>query len=158
MRNILLFIFLACTIKVKAQTSLTLFRGSKAVATYNTGDNIRFKLTGEDFFYEKNITGFDPNRIFFHYFDISLDEIEVIHLKKGRKNALSVVSALAIRGGIIFMGADLINQGVVRGDGFQLSDGTWIIGGTLIGTSLLINLLSRKKFNVSKQKFRLTIR
>ena len=137
---------------------LTLFRKNKDIATYRTGDNIRFKLTGEDFFYEKRITGFGPNKIYFHYFDLSLDEIEIEHLREGRKNALNVYAGLAIRGGIIFLAADFVNQGIIRDEGFQLSDGTWIIGGGLIGSSLLIYFLKKRKFNVKRQKYRLAIR
>ena len=58
---------------VFAQYYLVLKKRTKIKYVFAAGDELKFKLHGEDFYNEQMIKGFGAEKIRFHYFDLALN-------------------------------------------------------------------------------------
>ena len=107
---------------------------------YLSGDNITYKLKGEDFFRTDHIIALNDSAIKFHYHQILFDEIEEVNIK-GRRftgiNFRSLGSTFQIVGlGYIFI--DQFNQVVVRSEDPSFNQSVLITGGLIfVGGSIL---------------------
>lgn len=153
--TLVIFILLFALQLGHAQSRLVVKKRGKIIATYQQGDHLKFRLKGENFYYNQLILGFEGEKIRFRFYDLHISEIEVIKAYSRKKNVAAVASALSSRAAIIFFGADLFNQGVVNGEGFEPSEATLIITGTLAATSLLTKFLAGNKVKIDGQKFTL---
>ena len=140
---------------VFAQYYLVLKNRTKIKYVFAAGDELKFKLHGEDFYNEQMIKGFGAEKIRFHYFDLALSEVSHIKVSELRKNGLTLLSRLAITGGVLFMVADQFNQLAIMNEALGPSDETLVITGTLIGTGLLLKLFQKRKFKIDGRKYRL---
>lgn len=157
MRSVILAIFiLLCAVQLgNAQSRLVIKKRGKIIATYQQGDHLKFKLKGEDFYYNQLVLGFEGELIKFRFYDIHVSEIETIKAFNRKKNAAAVVSAATSRAAIFFFSIDLFNQGIVNGDGFEPSEQTMMITGGLVATSLITKLLAGNKVKIDGRKFTL---
>ncbi len=143
---------------VHAQRQLILKKRGKEIAVFRQGDKLRFKLKEEKYYHNKMIADFYGGKINFNYFDLHPDEIETLYVWSPKKNVANVISAIGIQGGVFFMAIDVLNQGFVKGDGFEPSQQTLMIGGALVGTGLLAKLLVKHKYKIDGIKYTLELR
>lgn len=157
MRLVILAIFiLLCVVQLcSAQSRLVIKKRGKIVATYKQGDHLKFKLKGENFYYNQLILGFDGEHIKFRFYDLHISEIEIVKAYNIKKNAFAVVSAATSRAAIFFFAIDLFNQGLVKKEGFEPSEQTLMITGGLAITSLITRLLAGNKVKIDNRKFTL---
>ncbi|MTI40542.1 hypothetical protein [Fulvivirga lutimaris] len=150
-----LIIALGLSVAGVAQSRLVVKKRGRIIATYQQGDHLKFKLKGENFYYNQLILGFDGEHIKFRFYDLHISEIETVKAYKIKKNAFAIVSAATSRAAIFFFTIDIFNQGIVKGDGFEPSEQTLMITGGLAITSLLTKLLAGNKVKIDGRKFNL---
>jgi len=151
---IILFTILSAQF-VSAQSRLLIKKRGKIIASYREGDHLKFKLQDEDYYYNQLILGFDGENIRFRFYDIHISEIDIVKAYGKKKNFSGVVSDAALTAAIFFFAIDIFNQGVVNGDGFEPSEQTLMIAGSLAATSLLTKLLAGNKVKIDGRKFTL---
>lgn len=144
----LLFAHLTC-----AQSRLLIKKRGKIITSFQEGDHLKFKLQGENFYYNQMILGFDGENIRFRFYDIHISEIETIKAFSKKKNFPAFVSSATLTAAIFFFSIDLFNQGIVNGNGFEPSEQTLMITGGLAITSLLMKLLAGNKVKIDGRKF-----
>lgn len=149
-----LFVLLSSS-GVFAQYYLVLKKRTKIKYVFSAGDQLKFKLHGERFYNEQMIKGFGAEKIRFHYFDLALKEVSHIKVSRLRKNGLTLLSRLAISGGVLFMVVDQLNGLAILDEGLGPSEETLFITGTLLGTGLLLKLFQKRKFKINGRKYRL---
>ena len=122
--------------------------GTSKQVVFLEGDEIRYKLSGEDHFRKNLIVGLRRDTIRFHYHDVALSELEVIDIRhKGFQNFhYSSGGTKVIMAGLLFLAGDYVSQKLIRDEDGPLSSGTYAISGTIIGVGLLMKLIEKKKF------------
>lgn len=155
MRFALMFCISLIVAPTFGQSGLYFSRNNKMIVSYHAGDKLTFRLKGEKFYTSQMIVGFQGDRIKFHYFDLELDEIDRIDISNENKNAIDVLSRLTFQAGVLFILIDIFNQGVIRNEGYEPTSASLIISGSLLATSGLAKLLSKKKFKIDGRKYKL---
>lgn len=116
--------------------------GTEREVWYLAGDEIRFRLQGEDHYRRSTIQSVSDTGLVFQYFSIGFDEIEVVDLQ-GRRFAMFPFRSLGsvlLYGGVGFITIDWFNQKVVQGNDYEASEGLLIAGATaaVAGGTLLL--------------------
>lgn len=114
---------------------------------YNSGDEIRYKLVGEDFFRKDHIIALNDSSIEFHYHNILYSEISQVNIK-GKRFAsfdLNGIGTYAQIAGIGYIAIDQFNQTVVHGQDASFEKEVWIVGGMIFIGGTILKLLSPKK-------------
>ncbi|MEM9857302.1 MAG: hypothetical protein AAF843_08095 [Bacteroidota bacterium] len=150
-----LLAYLFSVAPLSAQYYLQLKKRNKVIHTYMAGDNIKFKLKGEDFYTNQIITGVTDSTIKFRFLDVAFKDIEVLKLSSRRSYGLDLVAEFGMKAGIIFLVIDQFNQLAIQGEGLGPSSEVLIISGSLISTALIIWLLKKKKFKFKSGRYRL---
>ncbi|MEM7107580.1 MAG: hypothetical protein AAF519_05085 [Bacteroidota bacterium] len=155
-KNILfLCFFLLFMPPLSAQYYLQLKKRNKVIHTYASGDNIIFRLKDDKFYYDQMITGVTGTTIKFRFYDVTIQDIEVVKVPSRSSYGLDLLSGAALTAGVFFLAIDQGNQLFVQGEGLGPSDEVLIVTGALVGTGVLIKLLKKKKFRFKSRKYRL---
>lgn len=125
-----------------AQSFLTFSKNWYRQAHYYAGDEISFRVKGDDKKYTDLIRGFEDSLIVFHYHKIPVADIT--HLYVDYKTIIWFplrykYERLFLIGGAGYLGLDLLNTG-------ELDQTTLSISGSLIGAGLLTRWLIRDYF------------
>lgn len=114
---------------------------------YSSGDEISFKLKGEDFFRTDHIIALNDTSIEFHYNRIAYHEISEINIKGKRFSNFNVrsVGTYAQVIGIAYIAIDQFNQVVVSGQDASFNENVWLAGGLIFAGGTLLKLLEPKK-------------
>lgn len=152
---ILVTFWLFLNLQSKAQSGLYVSKNNKFIANFHAGDEITFKIEGEDYYMTQMIIGFRGDNIQFHYFDLAIADITHIDISESRKTVFDVLSRYTLQAGVLFLLIDTFNQGVIRDEGFEPSSPSLIITGSLLASSAITKLLSKKKFKIDKRKVKL---
>ena len=142
----LLLVALNC--ESTAQSFLTFSKNWYRQAHYYVGDEISFRVKGDDKKYTDLIRGFEDSLIVFHYHKIPVADIT--HLYFDYKTVIwfplrTKYERLFLIGGAGYLGLDVLNTG-------QLDQSTLLISGSLIGAGLLARWLIRDYFVISHKK------
>ena len=114
---------------------------------YSSGDNISYKLKGEDFFRTDHIVALNDSSIEFHYNEILYHEISQINIKGHRFTRINYqrIGTFTQIVGIGYIAVDQFNQVVVRGEAASFNQDVWIAGGLIFLGGTILKLLSPKK-------------
>lgn len=130
--------------------------GTEREVWYSAGDEIRFRLHGEDHFRRSTIRSVSDTGLVFQHFSIGFSEIEVVDLQ-GRRFAMfpfRSVGSMLIYGGVGFIAIDWFNQQVVQGNKYEVSEGLLIAGAAAVAAGGTLLLLEPKKLRL-KGKYRM---
>jgi hypothetical protein len=122
--------------------------GSQKQVIFEEGEEIRYKVKGEDHFRKDFIVGLNGDRIVFHYQEVMLSDIEVIDIRQkefGTFNLSSGGSKVIIAGSLYII-ADYVSQTLIREEEGGLSGSTYAVGGGIIAVGILMKLAKKKKF------------
>ncbi len=122
--------------------------GTQKRVIFLEGDEIRYKLRGDDQFRRNYILGLRKDTIRFHYHEVALAEIEVIDIRrKGFQNFhFDSGGNKVIIAGLLFLTADVINKELIQDEPGGISGQTFAITGAIVGAGVLIKLLEKRKF------------
>jgi len=114
---------------------------------YSSGDEISFKLKGEDFFRTDHIIALNDTSIEFHYNRIAYHEISEINIRGKRFSNFNVksIGTYAQVIGVAYIAIDQFNQVVVRGEDPSFNNSVWLAGGIIFAGGTLLKLLSPNK-------------
>lgn len=114
---------------------------------YSLGDNIGYKLKGEDFFRTDHIIALNDSSIEFHYNRILYHEISQINIKGHRFTGINYqsIGTYAQIAGIGYIVIDQFNKVVVQGQDAVFEKEVWIVGGLIFPGGTILKLLSPKK-------------
>ena len=157
----LLLFFLAYSQHTSAQRYLVLRKGNKPhkQIIFNEGEAIRFRLKGERFFTSSLIQGFGKDEIRFHYYRIKLNEIAEIDIDNKNFaifNFKSLSSYLLISGPL-YLTIDQFNQTAIRDEPFGINRAAAIVGGSLVGSGLMMRWLRKRRWKYTKRRHRMEI-
>lgn len=147
------FVILLCTISICAcgQNVLMLQKeGTKKKTFFKSGDEIRYKLKGEDHYRRDYIVSIKDSSLIFHYNKINIDEISEIDIRKKnfiKFNFKKTGNALQLSG-IMYIVLDNFNKGVVQGRELEFEEDVWLTGAVLIAAGTGVKFLHPKKFKV----------
>ncbi len=147
--GILIFLFISNALM--AQNVLMLEKiGTNKKAIYKSGDEIKYKLKGEDHFRQDYIVSIKDSNIIFHYNKIGLDEITQIDIRKKNfinLNLKSIGTKMQVAGGSYIV-LDQFNKTVVQDNEWEFEKDVWITGAVIIAAGTAIKFLHPKKFKV----------
>jgi len=157
-RLLLIAFFILAGTLVNAQKYAVLHKvGTSKEIRFKSGDEIRFRLKGEDHFRRDYIISISDSALHFHYHTVSFIEIDKVDIRGRRFNTFNwkgVGTALQIAG-IGYVAIDSFNKTVVQGDSFDFEEPVWITGAILAGTGTLIKLAQPRKVKLGpKYKMR----
>ncbi len=114
---------------------------------YSSGDEISFKLKGENFFRTDQIVALNDSSIEFHYNNILYREISQVNIKGHRFTGLNIYSigTYAQVAGIGYIVIDNFNKVVVQGQDAVFEKEVWIVGGIIFLGGTILKLLNPKK-------------
>lgn len=114
---------------------------------YSSGDQIRYKLVGEDFFRTNHIVALNDSSIEFHYNNILYNEIAQINIKGERFTGIDLnnIGKYAQIVGIGYIVIDQFNRVVVQGQEADFEKEVWVAGGLIFLGGTIIKMLSPKK-------------
>lgn len=114
---------------------------------YSSGDNISYKLQGEDFFRSNHIVALNDSAIEFHYNQILYREINQINIKGHRFSGIDYrnIGTYAQIAGVGYILIDNFNKVVVQGQDAVFEKEVWIVGGLIFLGGTILKLLSPKK-------------
>lgn len=153
----LLICFLLCFAKqaVLAQETKALILekiGSKHRITYSIGDPIVLKLKGEDFEIRDEIADISDSILFLRDFFIPVNSIDYVKTMHTR-GFLSPSNGpkIMIAGAALFI-FDFLNQTLIQGETYKISEGVTIASASMIGFGGLLMSFKYRKFRASKNK------
>jgi hypothetical protein len=122
--------------------------GSNKSAVFYEGEEIRYKMKGEDHFRRAHIAGLRGDTIRFHYQKVSLAEIEVVDIrgKNFQKFSWSSAGDKVIVAGAVYMLADYVNQELIQDDAGGVSEATFVAGGSIIAAGIIMKFLKQRYF------------
>ncbi len=114
---------------------------------YSSGDEISFKLKGENFFRTDHIVALNDSSIEFHYNNILYREISQVNIKGHRFTGLNIhsIGTYAQIAGIGYIVIDNFNKVVVQGQDAVFEKEVWIVGGIIFLGGTILKLLNPKK-------------
>ncbi len=123
---------------------------------YSSGDDITFRLKGEDFFRTDHIIALNDTAIEFHYNSISYHEIDVVNTKNRPFPGLGPrkIGSMAQIVGLGYIAIDQFNQVVVRGEDPSYNDDVILVGGIIFAGGTVLKFLEPRKVHVGG-KYRL---
>jgi hypothetical protein len=118
--------------------------------TYSSGDEISYKLKGEDFFRANHIVALNDTAIEFHYNMIAFHEIAEVNIKNKRfgKVNLRGIGGKVQFVGLAYIAIDQFNQVVVQGEDASFNTSVWIVGGLIFVGGTLMKVLTPKKIKL----------
>ncbi|MEM7107581.1 MAG: hypothetical protein AAF519_05090 [Bacteroidota bacterium] len=154
-RIALVFFLILTASSLSGQYYLQLKKRNKVIHTYAAGDNISFKLKGDDYLNDQMIIGLADSIIKFRLFEVAFSDIEFVTIRDRKQYGIDLTSTIAITAGELFLVGDQFNQLFIENEGFGPSSETLIIGGSIIGFGLLLRLLKKRKFKIKAGGYRL---
>ena len=123
---------------------------------YSSGDNISYKLKGEDFFRTDHIVALNDSSIEFHYNNILYREISQINIKGHRFTGINYrkIGTIAQIAGVGYIVIDNFNKVVVQGQDAVFEKEVWIVGGLIFLGGTILKFLAPKKVKLGG-KYRL---
>lgn len=114
---------------------------------YSSGDNIKYKIKGEDFFRTDQIVALNDSAIEFHYNQILYREISQVNIKGYRFSGIDYynIGTYAQIAGVAYIAIDQFNQVVVQGQDATFEKEVWVVGGLIFFGGTILKLLSPKK-------------
>jgi len=114
---------------------------------YSSGDNISYKLKGEDFFRTDHIVALNDSSIEFHYNNILYREISQVNIKGHRFTGIDYrnIGTFAQIAGVGYIVIDNFNKVVVQGQDAVFEKEVWIVGGLIFLGGTILKFLSPKK-------------
>ncbi|GEM_PF-2566760 len=147
--TVLIFLFFSSILS--AQNVLMLEKaGTNKKVFFKSGDEIRYKLKGEDHYRKDHIVSLKDSSIIFHYNKIGVEEISEIDIRKKdfiKFNLKKTGTVLQISGAVYIL-LDQFNKTVVQGNDWEFEGDVWITGAILVGVGTAIKFLHPKKFKV----------
>jgi hypothetical protein len=118
--------------------------------TYSSGDEISYKLKGEDFFRTDHIIALNDTAIEFHYNLITFREIAEVNIKGKRFSTFNFksVGTYAQVAGLGYIAIDQFNQVVVGGEDASFNETVWLAGGLIFVGGTILKMLTPKKVKV----------
>lgn len=114
---------------------------------YSSGDEIKYKLLGEDFFRKDHIISLNDSSIEFHYHNILYSEISQVNIKGKRFTSFDIynIGKYAQIVGIGYIAIDMFNKTVVQGQDAVFEEEVWIVGGMIFIGGTILKLCSPRK-------------
>jgi len=125
-----------------------IFSGKQIV--YSSGDEIVFKLKGEDHFRSDHIVALNDTSIEFHYHVIAYHEIAEIDIRGqrfGNANWRGIGGKVQFVG-LAYIAIDQFNQVVVRHEDASFNQNVWVAGGLIFMGGTMMKILSPKKLKL----------
>lgn len=124
--------------------------------TYSSGDDITFKLKGENHYRTNHIVSLSDTAIQFHYYTVNYPEIEKVYLKHRRLSGFSLrkLGTFAQITGLGYIAIDQFNQVVVRGEDPSYNEDVFFVGGLIFVGGTALKFLEPRKVRVGG-KYRL---
>lgn len=125
---------------------------SNRIMRFAEGEEIRFRLKGDESYTRGLIQGFGEDNIRFHYKTINISNITEIDISRkylvnrsisGASNTLFIAAGL-------YMATDQFNQTVINNEPAGVSTGTVITSASIVSAGLLLKLFKRNKFKINK--------
>lgn len=122
--------------------------GTQKEVVFYEGDEIRFRIRGEDHYRRALIQGLRIDTVRFHYFEVAIRDIEVIDIRGHRYQHFHFASAgsKVIAAGMLFLAGDYVNQKLIQDEPGGLSTQTWAIAGSIVGAGLILKLFQKRRF------------
>jgi len=122
--------------------------GTRKQVVFKEGDEIRYRLRGENYFRKSTILGLHPDTVRFHYFEVPVSDFEVIDIKGQNFQNFHYNSGgnKVIIAGVLFVVADYVSQELIRDEEGGLSGETYAIAGGIISVGIIMKLLEKRKF------------
>lgn len=146
-----LVLFLLFAISTFGQNVLMLDKsGTRKKTFFKSGDDIRYKLKGEDHFRQDYIVSIKDSSLIFHYNKININEISTIDIRNKNfiKFNLKQAGTLLQISGAMYIVLDQFNKNVVQGREWEFEDDVWITGAVLIAAGTGVKFLHPRKFKV----------
>ena len=117
---------------------------------YSSGDNIKYKIKGEDFFRTDHIVALNDSAIEFHYNQILYREINQVNIKGHRFSGIDYynIGTYAQIAGVGYILIDNFNKIVVHGQEPVFEKEVWIVGGLIFLGGTILKLISPKKLRL----------
>lgn len=118
--------------------------------TYSSGDEISYKLKGEDFFRTDHIIALNDTAIEFHYNMIAFREIAEVNIKGKRFSSFNLksIGTYAQVAGLGYIAIDQFNQVVVSGEDASFNKTVWLAGGLIFVGGTILKMMTPKKVKV----------
>ncbi|MDQ3536147.1 MAG: hypothetical protein M3421_11035 [Bacteroidota bacterium] len=127
--------------------------GGRQRREFYPGNELKFKLKGEDHFNTAQIIHLQDSLIIFYEGVINVKDIKTIKTPRRTSSILGVSRTAKIRiAGIGLIIIDQINTIVVAGEPFSISSGVFIVGGSLVAFSYIIDLSQKNKFKIRRNR------
>ncbi|EIM78442.1 hypothetical protein A3SI_02708 [Nitritalea halalkaliphila LW7] len=126
--------------------------GKKRTAMrYRVGEELTYKLKGEPFFVTDRIVNIQADLIEMRENILTLERIEAVDIsqKDTRNQTISNLSTVAIGGGLLFLGAESVNQLNQEGR-LSISRGVWISSAAMIAAGIGIRQLKTTTVPIGK--------
>lgn len=139
-----------------AQNQLVLLKGEKVLARYKEGEDITYKLKKEANYKTGYLIAVEDFFIVTSKDTIPLINVDKIDLRrKSYDTRLNVAGAALVTIGIGYFVIDQFNSVVVRNQGFNESEGSWLPAAIATGIGLPLMAIKRKKHHIGwKYKLR----
>ncbi len=144
-------LLLMVSTNLMAQNVLMLEKtGTNKKAIYKSGEEIKYKLKGEDHFRQDYIVSIKDSSIVFHYNKFNLEEIAEIDIRK--KNFINInlksIGTMMQIAGASYIVIDQFNKTVVRDQQWEFDQDVWITGAVIFAAGTVVKFLHTKKFKV----------
>lgn len=152
-KGAIIFIVLFFTLSAfaSAQNVLLLSKsGTKKQTIYKSGDEIVYRLKGEEYFRQDYIVTIKDSTLVFHYNKINIKDIDAIDIRKKnfiKINLKELGSKLQIAGAF-YIALDQFNRTIVQGDEWEFDRNVWITGAGIVAIGTGIKFLHPKIFKV----------
>ncbi len=117
---------------------------------FKSGDNLKYKLEGEDFFRTNRIIALNDSAIEFRFNQILYREISKINIKGCRFNGIDYnnIGTYAQIAGVGYILIDQFNRVVVAGHNADFNEQVWLVGGLIFLGGTILKILSPKKVKI----------
>jgi len=123
--------------------------GGRQRREFYPGDELIFRLRGEDHFNTAVITHLQDSLVFFDQGVVNVNEIASIRTKPRQSGIMGASSTAKFRiAGVGLVLIDQFNNVVIAGGEFRLSRGVLIAGGSLVALSYIIDLTQKNKYKI----------
>ena len=132
-----------------SQKYLELSKASKLkYFTFYSGENIRFKLYGDEYFTNATITGIGDSTLNFNNIQIPISKIEIIDIKNKTSNISKSLGLLVSGGSLAYFAIDFINLSIVQKANYKdvINNKKLINFIICIGIGVIIILFAKKKY------------
>ncbi|MGY6557726.1 MAG: hypothetical protein ACXIT9_00420 [Nitritalea sp.] len=118
---------------------------------FRVGEDLTYKLKGEPFFVTDRIVNIQSDLIEMRENVLTVERIEAVDISKkdSRNQTITNVSTVAIGGGLLFLGAETVNQLNQEGR-LSISQGVWISSAAMIAAGIAIRRLRTSTVEIGK--------